>query len=562
MRGYSLSSIEHGESPILNGEEPPPRPWTQSAARSAPTSVRAKRIQPPLYSLAGITLLYSSAYFLPALTPKGLYFFHPEDLGRFCAAALGQFMVFLCLNTAVYAGARALLPKRWVELLAFPLFALLVLLAAKGLFDVYGMDWYRALPAAWGDPLTVRRAVKVCAFLASLALLGATSRSLAKWSRALASLGFAFGILAVCRIVWLAAATPHAGVPPAAANAATAVHASSVEGPAAAAVKSDRPKRVVWVIFDETDLGPIHGRELVPPDQLPNFKRLAAESVSAVRANSPASSTVYSIPALLSGVPLGGAGMHIGYSGRMALQRPDSQWVSFDEGTSIFGALAQQGRSASVLGFYHPYCKLFDLRRCQSFSYPEIYGLPGALLTNLPDSLWARGRELRFWGDITSRSLALLPEYLARDDDLTFVHLNVPHLPAAYANRVLGLQGSADPLVDYAHNLRLADSILGQIITQLSGLQARHELLLVVSTDHWFRTQWFSQPEPDSSRPIPLMVWRVGDREGYPLTQPVSSVHTAAMILDFLDGKIDTQAEIAAWWQRQPVIPAFIAPIS
>jgi hypothetical protein len=34
------------------------------------------------------------------------------------------------------------------------------------------------------------------------------------------------------------------------------------------------------------------------------------------------------------------------------------------------------------------------------------------------------------------------------------------------------------------------------------------------------------------------------------------------MILDFLDGKIDTQAEIAAWWQRQPVIPAFIAPIS
>jgi hypothetical protein len=262
------------------------------------------------------------------------------------------------------------------------------------------------------------------------------------------------------------------------------------------------------------------------------------------------------------GMPVGGNGVRIVNSGLLSLEGPDRQLVPFDEATSIFGALSAEGRGASVLGFYHPYCKLFRLQRCDSFTFPEPGGWDSALLANVPDFIASKIRSADNWDAITRDSLRLLPEYLMRDDSLTFVHLNVPHLPAFYADALNHETPSSNPLTEYSRNLMLADRILGDIIEDLSKQVSSHEILLVVSTDHWLRNGWYRPSVQDTSQPVPLIMWMVGETSGFVLNQPLSTVHTAAMILDYLHGNLRSQADIAKWWSTKPFYPSYIAPSS
>jgi hypothetical protein len=262
------------------------------------------------------------------------------------------------------------------------------------------------------------------------------------------------------------------------------------------------------------------------------------------------------------GVPIGGQGVLVDKTGSLLLERPDMSSVRFGEAASIFGALEASGRSASVLGFYHPYCKIFSLQRCDTYAYPEMGGLDAALWANIPSAIADRLRKVDYWDTITRGSLDLLPQYLVRDDALTFVHLNVPHLPAGYADQKLHLPTSPDPLIEYSHNILLVDQILGDIMRSLQQQMSRHETLLVISTDHWLRNRWYQADKPESNRPVPLLMWKVGETNGFVLSQPLSTIHTATMILDYLNGIVDTQAEIARWWEGKPVYPSFIAPNS
>ena len=73
---------------------------------------------------------------------------------------------------------------------------------------------------------------------------------------------------------------------------------------------------------------------------------------------------------------------------------------------------------------------------------------------------------------------------------------------------------------------------------------------------------WYQPKEADVSKPVLFMVWKVGETQGITASEPLSTVNTASMILAFLGGKLSTQADIAQWWQGQPVYPTFIAPSS
>jgi hypothetical protein len=97
-------------------------------------------------------------------------------------------------------------------------------------------------------------------------------------------------------------------------------------------------------------------------------------------------------------------------------------------------------------------------------------------------------------------------------------------------------------------------------MSELKTTSARSDVLLVVSTDHWLRKRSYQVNDAESSRPIPLLMWKVGQTEGIVISRPVSTFHTASMILDYLDGRVSTQADIANWWEHQTVYPSFIAP--
>jgi hypothetical protein len=514
-----------------------------------------------IYSLIGLPLLYASAYFLPKLGSTGAYFLPSRQVfslvifPSLMAVAVGGVVVY-----AISAAARRWCTPRVATVGAVALMSLLALIALKGIVAAAGYDWQDSIPRGQ-ELLSSLRYFKIGVALAVVLLVWAMRGALPQLNRLLSSLGFALGGLAAIRLLMLWSGPQQVpSLPAAAASAAQSVQANSAASDAAPMLTNARPRRVVWILFDETDFNRVYASESAQHLELKNFARLARSSVFATNANSPASATLYSIPALLTGVPIGGDGVQINRAGSLSLQRSDTTLIPFGEATSIFGALTASGRSVSVLGFFHPYCKLFRLQRCDSFAFPEIGGWDAALWANVPDSISAKLRRVDYWESITQNCLRLLPQYLARDDALTFVHLNFPHLPADYADHVAHLPSSSNPLTEYERNLVLTDQILGEIVQDLQQQASRHELLLVVSSDHWLRNRWYRANAPETTRPVPLIVWKVGDADGYVMSQPLSTIHTAAMILDYLNGNLSTEADIAQWWEKQPVYPSFIAP--
>jgi hypothetical protein len=507
-------------------------------------------------SAMGLSLVYASAYFLPLTTATQVYLLTSLNLFRVVAIpSLVTVIVCFLLILGLSATSRKWVAPRIAlgcSVLALSLFGVLAL---KGVAEAAGYHWQDSIPRG-RNLLATQQMFKYGVSSIVLAIVWSQRRSLGRVTRLLTSLGFAFGVLAVIRLVAVsmghgtALESSMGGLQPKIAPSQLA----SI--PAA----GGRTRRVVWVLFDETDFGRVFAPDVGSRIELKNFDFLARASVFATRANSPASATLYSVPALLTGVPLGGKGVRIDRQGRLALERPDGSMVPFGEDTSIFGVLRSRGEQASVLGFLHPYCKIFVLSRCESFIWPEVGTIGAAMTVNVPDGIARRLRGSDYWADITRDQLAQLPSYISGDEALTFVHLNVPHLPAAFADARLNLPPDPNPLTEYDRNLRLSDEILGQIIEGMRAQLDRHELLLIVSTDHWLRNRWYRANEREVSRPIPLIMWKVGDTQGIMLTQPISTVQTSRMILDFLHGDISDQNEVAAWWAHQPTFPSFMAP--
>ncbi len=508
-----------------------------------------------IYSAVGLSLLYASAYFLPFLMPTGSYFLPSYDY----LDTVG-WPSFVCIGVCfavIYLGAliaRRVLPPRVATILAIATLCIFTLIALKSVMYAAGYDWPDRIPHK-GSLVAAQRIFKVLVALAVVTTLWSARHSLTKINRALASLGFGFLGLAVVRLVILSQAmNVGTALPPA--TGPTALHPL-----VAKTVPSDaRQRRVVWIIFDETDFERLFGSLRSPQLQVPNFDRLKSTSVFANNANSPASATLFSLPALLTGTPLTGSGLQIDTYGRMSLQSAIGDRVVFDEANSVFGAVSAGGRGVSALGFLHPYCKVFATQHCESMPWPHVGALDDALWSNIPGVLSTRLGRANSWESMTDHLLRVLPEYLTRNDALTFVHLDIPHLPSAYAEAALHLPASKDPLVNYSHNLELADQVLGKVMAALQPQSEQQDVLLIVSTDHWLRKVWYRPDEPESSSPIPLMMWRVGETQGTVLSEPLSTVHTASLILSYLSGEISTQSDIALWWTHQVVYPSFIGP--
>lgn len=507
----------------------------------------------------GLALLYSSGYFMPMLTGAGAYFLPSGDFFRLIVLPSGVgVLVITAACHLVDRYCQRLFSEFSRIILKSAFFAFLGMIGIKGAFYAAGYDWRQLIPTT-ADPLETMRYVKYLGFVIAAVLVWLNRRVLKRTERLLSSVGFAFGALALLRLGTLWAADNDLGLR---FGIESSPHLRS--SPVVATLPSEHAfpnRRVVWVIFDETDFNRTFTGQKYPALVLNNFLRLSRQGVFAVDANSPASATLYSVPALLTGIPVTGKGNSIDSLGHLSQQTAGGGWVNFGGENNVFASLAKVGRSSAILGFYHPYCKLFAVARCDSFSLADPADFDAALWANVPDFITERTRLARS-DAITAGSLALLPGFLNLDQSLTFLHLNLPHLPAHYADSALHLKASRDPLEEYAHNLLLTDQVLGQIMEKLEKQGSGRETLLVVSTDHWLRTVWYAPTQRESSHPIPFIVWKVGDLQGAVIREPLSTIHTAAMVLDYLNGSISTQDDVVRWWSRQKTFPSFIAPRS
>jgi hypothetical protein len=128
--------------------------------------------------------------------------------------------------------------------------------------------------------------------------------------------------------------------------------------------------------------------------------------------------------------------------------------------------------------------------------------------------------------------------------------VNLPHVPGDYTQRYFGIASAGDDRASYRRNLVLVDQLIGEAQSVLAQRARYQDILVIVSSDHWHRIN-----SPLIAKRIPWIAWHVGETDGISLNAPISTVHTAALIESFLDGKLNQQAQIAQWWSGKPFYP-------
>jgi hypothetical protein len=307
--------------------------------------------------------------------------------------------------------------------------------------------------------------------------------------------------------------------------------------------------RVVWILFDELSQAVAFDKR---PDglSLPNFDRMKNQSLYATAAKAPADMTELSIPSLLLGQMI----TESRPAGPAELQVKTSSSAFFDFATApnLFDKLAREGIQTAVVGWHHPYCRLFGARVEECAWTPTWLGpaaeqpIPeGSLL----DAMTFRVRMQLVAFPFIGRLPALSPlavqrrekrnrvEYLLTQSrqyvadprfGLVFLHLPIPHPPAITGN------GS------YQDGIRHADQILGELRKTMEARNLWDSSSVIISTDHSWRphlwksgVDWTPQDsaiEPSNSDRIPFLLKLPG--QAYPVVynREWNTVSTANLI--------------------------------
>ncbi len=362
-------------------------------------------------------------------------------------------------------------------------------------------------------------------------------------------------------------------------------------GPGRAAGLLPAPRsgaRVVWIIFDELD-----GRLLFEnhPARIhtPHFNALRDHSLFADHVRSPARDTISAIPSLLLSKRIPQA-YDVDLNIRPVAVRFDgcSQFTSLRSQPNIFRRVRALGVNTAVSGWYHPYCRIFhnDLSACASAVGAETsVAILQELLRDRP--LYAKAVYLADW---QARQLPLnqrfhwispMPEQAAylrqvlisklafvlqnaeqmlRDRKLQFVFLHIPspHPPGIWSAKNDAFTTSNQ--ANYVDNLQLADTILGRIRSILEETGDWDRATILVSSDHPYRPDhWLLNgevpPTPEMIRLtrmqwqpyIPFFLKLPGQTTGFLYHREFNSVLSADLLLDALEGKIQTPAQASAW---------------
>jgi hypothetical protein len=345
-------------------------------------------------------------------------------------------------------------------------------------------------------------------------------------------------------------------------------------------------RRVVWLLFDEFDQR-LAFDERQPSVQLPELDRLRTESMIANHATQTAPWTILALPSLLSGRIYSRAEM-VDAETLEVFPEGSRQGFSWRTQPNVFRRARELGLNAELVGWHHPYCRVFgdSLVRCLDVpsghptaallrethaaedgiakTVPYLFRLQWenladmfrprskAVSENLKDA-YVQRRQLRQYFLIRDRAYA---EAADRQIDFLFVHFPTPHSFAIYDRRRRDFTLSAS--IDYFDNLALVDRTVGELRLALEQAGLWESTSLLITSDHGLRPElwrgrynWTPElerlTENGPSETVPFIVKLAGHGKAAVYDRPFSNVVAGDLCLAILRGGVSTPEEAAAW---------------
>jgi len=276
-------------------------------------------------------------------------------------------------------------------------------------------------------------------------------------------------------------------------------------------------RRLIWLLFDEFDQRLAFDQR--PPSlELPELDRLRAESLVANHDTQTAAWTILALPTLLSGRVFSRAEL-IDANTLEVFPEGSRQGFNWRDQPNVFRRAREIGVNAELVGWHHPYCRVFgdSLVRCLDLpsGHPTAALLrethaaeDGVLRTvaflfrlqwenladmfrpasqavseNLKDA-YVQQRQQRQYFRIRDRTYA---EAADQQIDFLFVHFPTPHLFAIYDRRWRDFTLSGT--TSYFDNLALVDRTVGEVRRVLEQAGLWDSTSLLITSDHALRPQ-------------------------------------------------------------------------
>jgi hypothetical protein len=307
--------------------------------------------------------------------------------------------------------------------------------------------------------------------------------------------------------------------------------------------------RVVVIVMDA--LSRHHSIDARPDGfALPELDRLRATAIDASQVTQISPRTLISVPAMLTGLAVTESDPTA--DDELALTVNGEQ-QTFSTTPNLFSAAQQLGGVAIVVGWYHPYCRMFEaLDGCSTFPTRTI---------------GSRGRQTGFFRAMRDQQLALIPYVnlrikqikivqAQREDaveavtlgrrGLVFLHLVLPHTPWIWDDEAGTFTLTNFDPDGYYDNMRLMDRVLGELRRAMEGANEWDSTAVLLLSDHRMRYRPAYLKEPADPR-VPFILKLPGQTAAVAYDNPFNAMVTHDLVLALLRGELKTPREATAW---------------
>jgi hypothetical protein len=316
--------------------------------------------------------------------------------------------------------------------------------------------------------------------------------------------------------------------------------------------RSEGKQRVLWILMDELDLRLAF---LERPDWLvlPELDRFRNQSVFARNTISYTRNTEEAIPSFLlqkivrEAQPAGPANLRLSFMNFE--ETPDANFSQF---SNFFTEATVVGARIAILGYYHPYCRLFREEAGFCWNYALSTYTPYAT-NDVFREAWSQILGItpmfrRFNGIRTYVHAVEQAERITADAsfDLVYIHASVPHGPNIWDSEAQDFTLFNIAEYGYFENLNLADRFLGAVRRSMEDAGLWDQTAVLLTSDHeWRHTDLYDDQQV---RKIPFILKMPGQETRFDFAPSFAPMQvTKDLLLEILERNLMKPEAVFEW---------------
>ena len=356
---------------------------------------------------------------------------------------------------------------------------------------------------------------------------------------------------------------------------------------------TDKNRKVLWILFDEFDYEIAFNKNDKSSEFMKNFKKLKKNSFFHSQMFATANTTMLSMPHQFIGIK-GFGNIFIDNTFFIISDLKNEKRIEFNFQNTIFGRLKKIDFTSSIFSSGLPYCnyiagseKLTDCKDSLSsktkrkshffldgvlFVFPIINKFERffELIKNkkTTDEIETvkqikvikelkSKKELKSIKNIDGLQIVFYDDIinsLKKNTNLTFVHTWVPHIGTEdeqkYIQEIFDFKTSTKmaSMPTYILNLKYVDLVLNKIMNILKNYEDQ-EILLILSSDHWFR----EARNTDNADAYSVLFFAkiLNDKTSAKSSKKTSTIYIQELIYKYLTKEISNHAQIKEFLEKK-----------